>query len=214
VPGALRLITPPVVEPVTLDDAKAHLRVDFTDDDNLITALITAARMAAEQFTRRAFITQTWQLTHDGFPIGGGPIYVPRPPLQSVLSVQYLDMNGNVQSLAEGTNYVLDSQSEPARIALPYAHYWPVTRLQVNAVWVQFTAGYGNDGTTVPAPIIAAIKLMLGHLYENRETVLVEQRALKILENPMGFEYLLWPFRAWGVDELDWGPRGRIWAET
>lgn len=69
---------------MTLDEAKNHLRVDLNDDDSLITLLITTARQKAEAFTRRSFITQTWELTVNRFK---DTIYLPRPDIQSISAV-------------------------------------------------------------------------------------------------------------------------------
>src|ERR1051325_11329554 len=101
---ALTLSTAPTVEPVSLDEAKGQVRVelDFHSDDALILGLIAAARRLAEVFCGRAFLTQTWDLTLDAFPSGWGPrwpatlggrdaIRLPRPPLQSVSYVKYVD---------------------------------------------------------------------------------------------------------------------------
>jgi len=90
---ALSLTSPPATEPIALADAKAHLQIDHAaEDDYLEDFLIPAARRYAETLTHRSFITQTWVLRLNGF--GGGPIYLPRPPLVSITSVAYTDTAG------------------------------------------------------------------------------------------------------------------------
>src|SRR5262245_27210237 len=105
---ALRLITPPASEPISLTLAKSHLRVDHTDDDTLITAQIAGARFFAEKFTARAFITQTWELVIDQFPTN--EIKIPLPPLQTVNHIKYDDAGGVEQTVNTG-NYFVDSVS-------------------------------------------------------------------------------------------------------
>jgi len=160
----LKLINAPATEPVTLTEAKAHLRVDGSADDTLITALIVAARQAAEQITGRALITQTWDLMLDAFE---PTIELPMPALQSVTSVKYLDSNGAEQTLASG-NYKVDAVSEPGRIIPAYGLDWPATRDEINSVTVRFVAGYGA-AAAVPQPIKQWMLLKIGELYENRE---------------------------------------------
>lgn len=192
---ALRLITPPAVEPVTLAEAKAHLRVDHTTDDAWIAALTSAARDDCERWTGRAFVTQTWELVIDEFP--EEEIQIPLPPLQSVVSVKYDDGDGVEQTIAS-TEYVVDDVSEPGWV-VPAIAGWPSTFDGINAVRVQFVAGYapGTDSPVdlalnVPASIKASILLRLGQLYEHREDVVVGSTAIAL---PNGVEYLLRMYR-------------------
>jgi uncharacterized phiE125 gp8 family phage protein len=143
----------PATEPVTLTEAKAHLGVTITDDDARITALIVAARMQAEQITRRAFITQTWQVKMDRFPTGR-EIVLPVGPVQSVTSVQYVDDAGATQGF---TDFTLDAGGQ--RVLLDYGETWPASRTVENAVTITYVAGYGA-ATAVPEGIKAAIRLL------------------------------------------------------
>lgn len=187
---ALSLVTAPAAEPITLAEAKAHLRVDITDDDSLITALITAARQHVEVITRRQLITATWDLTLDTWP-DGDTILVPLPPLQSVTSITYKDSAGTVYTLPT-IDYIVDTAEEPGRVVLAYGKTWPSTTLYpAGAITVRFTAGYGA-AAAVPQAIKQALLLMIGHWYENREAVAggTVQR-----EVPFAVEALLWPYR-------------------
>lgn len=177
----------PASEPVTLTQAKAHCRVDSVDDDPLISALIVAAREYAEVFLGRALITQTLDLTLNGFaPI----IELPRPPLQSVTSITYTDSNGTAQALSS-TYYTVDTKREPGRVFEAYGYNWPTTQAVINAVTIRYVAGYG-EATSVPQRIKQAILLAVGHWYENRESTI---SGTIIAPLPMGVNDLLWSAR-------------------
>lgn len=191
---SLTIVTPPAEEPVSLTEAKNHLRIDLTDDDSLISALIVAAREHAEAITRRAFITQTLKLSLDAFPANNGPIYVPMPPLQSVNSLKYFDTDGVEQTLTEGADFLVDAESEPGRITPAPDTGWPATQSRPNAVSVEFVAGFG-DASKVPQGIKQAILLMVGHWYENREAVTMQGNNAG--ELPMAVDSLLMMHRIW-----------------
>ena len=185
----LQRITAPATEPVTLAEAKAHLRIDIADDDALITALISSARLHAEMLTARSFITTRWRLVMDGFP--GHAIDVHKCPVVSLLSIQYLDMNGLLQTLPS-TDYIADLASEPARITPVFGKIWPVSLPQIGAVTVLFDAGYGS-AEAVPEGIKSWIKLRIGSLYEHREEVAIMNRG-KIETLPF-IDRMLDPYR-------------------
>jgi len=195
---ALRLITAPAAEPLTLTEAKAHLRVDHTDDDILISALIAASRGYCEQWTARAFITQTWELMIDEFP-EDGDIMIPMPPLQSVTSVKYDDGDGVEQTLS-ATDYDVDNVSQPGWVVSATSG-WPTSTFDgINSVRVRFVAGYepGTDSpidlaANVPQSIRAAILLHVGQLYENREDIIVGAVVNKMPTG--GIEHLLRQYR-------------------
>ena len=162
-----KLKTPPVNEPMTLQEAKDHLRVDLADDDSYIDVLVKAARREAEEFMERALITQTWELFLDFFPkASNAPILIPRPPLLSITSIKYIDGDGAEQTLPAG-DYKVDAASAPARIFPAFEKSWPTTRVEVNAVTIEFQAGYGPNAQDVPENIVHALKLIIGHRDEN-----------------------------------------------
>ncbi len=185
----LQLVTPPAEDPVSLAEAKLHLRVDITDDDALITALISAACQAAETITGRQFVTARWKMILDGFPgrdrpgacsgdgfsLPGNAILLPKCPASSVVSIQYLDMTGALQTLA-GSAYTTDLACEPARITPAFGQVWPVTLPQIGAVTLTFDAGYGA-AVAVPEGIKSWIKLRVGSLYAHREEVAIVSRG-------------------------------------
>lgn len=148
---ALRLITPPASEPVNLAQAKNHLKVDLSNDDALIDSLIVSARQRAEEYTRRAFITQTWEWTI-------GPSNIPycnvslRPQVQQINSVTF-----DGQTL-DSTQYSLIGDD---------LIFDPIVR---GSLVIKYTTGYGNSTDDVPELIKQAILQIVGHLYENRES--------------------------------------------
>ena len=189
---ATRLITAATVEPLTLDEAKTHLRVDITDDDALIIAYIKAAREHVETTELSgALITQTWELVLDAFP--GNVFPLPLPPLQSVTSITYTDED-DVDVVYSAANYRVDAASFPGRVVLKSGSSWPsVTLKEVGGVVIRFVAGYGL-AVSVPEPIKQATKLIIGDLYENRENTLVAQ-GVTIQTIPMSARYLLNSYR-------------------
>jgi uncharacterized phiE125 gp8 family phage protein len=166
---------------------KTHLRVTTDLEDTLLSTLITAARRGVEAHTERALVSQTWTLKLDAFP---DVICVPMPPLSSVSSITYIDTAGDSQTLASSV-YTTDTDSEPGRIFLAEDQSWPTTNARRQAVTVTFVAGYGA-ATAVPEDIKAAILLTVGHLYANREAVVVGTIASEL---PMGVRSLLSPLR-------------------
>lgn len=179
------------VEPITLAEAKAHLRVSHDDENSLIESLIKSARMYSEGFLRRAILLQKWVIKLDSFPADDGPIVLPYPPLQQVETFQYVDTAGDSQTLTITDDYLVDTVAVPGVVYLPYGVYWPTPRDQRNAVSIVYQAGY-SDADSVPAPIKQAILLMVGHWYEHREEVVVGTITSTL---PMAAEALLWQYR-------------------
>lgn len=184
----LTLVTPPATEPITLADAKLHLREDNAGQDALITTLITAAREYVEQRTTRALVTQTWDVYYGKFP-RDGVMFLPKAPLASVTTVKYRD-GSNVEQTLAATDYDTDTSALPGRVSLVANRTWPTTYVRPQAVTVRIVAGYGA-ASAVPAPLVAAMKLALGHWYANRESVVTGTTASEL---PLAFEALLAPY--------------------
>lgn len=158
--------TAPTVEPLTIDEAKDYAKIEVNDDDKLIRSLIKSSRIYAENYTRRALLTQTVTMNVDwGFPC---EIMLPVGPSQSVTSVSYVDTNGDSQTLS-GSTYTADTDFDPGRIYLAYNQTWPTVRCQRKTITVVYQAGYGDASTDVPEQILTAIKMMVVHQYENRQ---------------------------------------------
>ena len=162
---ATRLITAPATEPITTAEAKAHLRVTSSAEDTLIDALVKAVRMTAEHDLQRALITQVWEVTLDAFPL---EIELPYPPTISVDFVKYLEPVAGVLTTLSSAAYSLDAKSEPGWIVPAFDYDWPDTLDAINAVTVQYQAGYGA-AAAVPQAIKQWMLLMVGHYFENRE---------------------------------------------
>lgn len=185
---SLKVQTPPAEEPVTLAEAKAHMRIVVNDDDALITRLIAVARQQCEYVARRAFVSRTYDGVLDKWP-RGDTIKLPYPPLVSVTSITYIDSAGDSHTMPS-SDYFLDTTSEPGRIHLAYNASWPAEILRPHAaITIRFVAGYGG-AASVPDGYKQATLLYLAHLYENREAVLVQQ-GITALPVPMAIESLL-----------------------
>lgn len=149
----LQLVTAPSEPPVTRAMVKAHLRVEHADDDALIDTYIAAETAYAEDFTGRAFVTQTWDYFVDRFPPSCDPqiIELPLGKVESVSDVYYLDGDQVEQTLGAGI-YDVDLSSVPARISLTDGQSWPTIYEGVNAVRVRFTAGSVDTGVSPATP--------------------------------------------------------------
>jgi len=162
----ITLVTGPVLEPVTLADAKAFCRVDSNDEDDLFALLIRAARVYAEGVQHRAYITRTLKLTTDQWE---NPFIIPLPPLQSVSSVKYLDVDGTQQTLA-ATVYSVGTTHEPGRVTLAFDQVYPTLRGVVDQIEITYLAGYGLTPETVPQTIRTAILMLVNDRWQQRET--------------------------------------------
>jgi uncharacterized phiE125 gp8 family phage protein len=167
--AGLRLITPPVSEPVTLEEAMAHLRVEDFGEAEMIQGYIKAARSDLDGWLGRmgeCLITQTWELIFDQFP-AGKTIELPLRPVQSVISVTYTDAGGGVQSMPP-SSYVLDGISWTPRLGLAPGASWPASAGTLGSAQIQFVAGYGDNPWEIPPVYRQGLLLMLAHLYEHR----------------------------------------------
>jgi len=263
----------PTAEPVSLAMAKAHLRVDFTDDDALITAYITAARQLIEDWCGICLVRQSWAYSFQQWY--RWEIRIPRGfPLRSVDSIQYYDVNDALQTV-DTSVYQVVTASRPGRIRAVWNQVWPSVWYRMDAITVNHTSGYllptvaddTADTLTIPAhglangaivrvyntdnafpgglaaatayyvvnattdalqlsatsggsaiditsagtgqtflyqeqtpeALMAAIKLLIGHLYENRQEVVVETGRATVQQIPLGVQSLIAPYRDYGL---------------
>lgn len=192
----LSLITAPATEPVNIAEAKAHCRVDFNDDDALISGLIVTMRQRAEAITRRALITQRWRYITDGFPVGSliarqwrfatntapyGVLSLPKPALISVETVKYIDTAGVLQTLAPAA-YEAHAEELMGGVVPVYGTTWPDTRAQMGAVQVEYTAGYGA-ASAVPQAIKSWMLCYIAAAYENRAST-ITGRSISAIDLP------------------------------
>ena len=188
--------TPPAVEPVTVAEAKAHLRVDISDDDTYIGTLITAAREWCEQYLDRTLVNTQWVMRFDSFPY---EIELPRPPIASsgtttAVSLTYTLGDDSTATLSTAT-YRVDRNSTPGVVRQLRAGSWPGNLDDYNAVSVTWWAGYGSAGSSVPATIRHAILLLVGHWYESRQAAVATGAVPQ--DVPYGVKSLL-SSQTWG----------------
>lgn len=185
---AIRVVTPPAAEPVSLAEIKAHMRVEHSDDDMKLGALVAAARNHLEELTGRAFVSQILELVLDAFP--GSEIAITKGPVLSIVQVAYDDADGYEQIIPADA-FDLDNLRTPAWI-LPADIAWPTPIAAANSVRIRYEAGYGSPDE-VPPGIKQAIMLLAGHWYEYR-TEAAERAPTAI---PFGVMALISPYRAW-----------------
>lgn len=185
------VITPPDDEPVSLAEIKAQLGVTTDSDDAMIERKIKAARQYIERFTGQILISTTLELVCDKFP--SGPLQIPRGPLQSITSVNYIDRDTGLEAILPSDRYEVDTASDPGWIA-PAVSGWPATMATINAARIRFVAGYGKDADDVPEPLREAAMQLAAHWYENREASLVGVSAQAL---PYGVESILADYRNW-----------------
>jgi uncharacterized phiE125 gp8 family phage protein len=185
---AIKIKTPPASEPITLSEGKSYLRVTDNNDDGFITALILAVRRRCEDYTQRALITQTWTLWLDRMGQGNcgitgrdavwnprvshdvavdGSVILPRPPLQSVTAMNSYAVD-NSATLFSAEHYFVDTASEPGRICLNAGAVWPAQGRRFNAYEIEFVAGYGATGSSVPEGLKQGMLLLLKTLFAGK----------------------------------------------
>ena len=196
--GVLRL-QPPAEYPVSIEDVCDSLRLEDDEGDRFIERLIAAATRTVEQKTQRALVSQKWEFIIDGFPgsancdgtflkKNSAIISLPLPPLISVESIKYIDVNGVEQTISPA-DYVANFSSFLGGVYPAYGKAWPSARNQPQAVRIAFTAGYG-DAADVEPDLSLAIALLVGHYNENREASSDRQ----VYEIPLGVDRLIAPY--------------------
>lgn len=164
---AIKIITPPVLEPISVDEAKQHLRIIDSEDDIIITSLIKQAREFCEDFQNKKYITQTLELVLDSFPEDNYISFDSCSPIQNVESIKYYDTAGQ-EYIFESSNYIVDMDSFVNRIVLGYCKLWPLIPLQpANAVRIRFSAGFGDTAEAVPETVKWAMILHMKILYDD-----------------------------------------------
>jgi uncharacterized phiE125 gp8 family phage protein len=162
----LILTSGPAVEPVTLAEAKVHLRVDGSAEDTLVASLIVTSRLHVEAATGLALVTQAWSWHLDAWPRGRA-IKLPLHPIQSIAAVRLYDESGAVTTL-DDTAYLLDGAGLHPRLVRHGTPVWQKPGRIANGIEIAFVAGFGDAAADVPAPIRQAILLLVAHWYEHR----------------------------------------------
>jgi uncharacterized phiE125 gp8 family phage protein len=169
---SITISSAPAVTPVSVTEAKTHLRVTQSGDDTYIGTLIEAATNEAERFMGRALINQTIELRLDGWP-KDGIFRLPRAPVASVGSVKYYDTAGVEQTVTSTDYFTALSGDDPRVIFIPDFSWPDLQDGKPAAVKVTYAAGYGAAGSNVPALIRAGILFLIAHLYEQRTPIVV-----------------------------------------
>lgn len=164
-------VTQPDMEPVSLAEAKSQARVDSEADDTYIQSLIAVARQYVEDQLDITLLNTTWEASYDVFPVW--TIVLPRPPLRdATITVTYRIGTGATATLSSAAGqFRVDSRVIPGRIYPNWAETWPAVRGDENSVVVNFTAGYGPDGSSVPPVARHAILMLVAHWYDTRQVV-------------------------------------------
>ena len=195
---SLTRATAPPVEPVTLSEAKAHLRVDTATDDAYIGSLITAAREWCEQYLDRTLVHTQWVMRFDRFPPDGTmDIELPRPPMATLgattaVALTFTYENGTTATYSTAS-YRVDRDGVPGTVKTLYGQTWPPHLQDDNAISVTWWGGYGASGTSVPAAIRHAMLMLVGMWYERR----MAADSMSGNEIPFGVQSLL--------DSQKWG---------
>ena len=179
----LSLVTEPICYPLTLEEAKEHLRVDATTEDTYILGLVAMAVEYVEQATWRQLITATYDTYFASIP-DSGILKLPRPPLQSVTGVYYLDATGTEQTLA-ATDYRVCSTRDPGHVVIATFPSYLADR--DNSIRVRYVCGYGLQ-EDVPETLKVAMKLLIGEFYKNREATIT---GTIISALPIGIERVI-----------------------
>ncbi|WP_252109057.1 MULTISPECIES: head-tail connector protein [unclassified Halomonas] len=183
---------------LTLTRAKLHLRLAtteeeaeaYTDEDVIIQGLIDAAYQYAEHHTQAGLVTRTKTLVLDGFPAGAGKIELPWAPVTAIESLDYITPGGNEHSL-EAEALRLDTRGIYPTLAPQWGSQWPRTTDEPECIAITATAGMEET----PADVQVALLLLIGHWYENRESV-ADAPLQKV---PMSVDMLLGPYRIHAV---------------
>jgi len=191
---SLKLITPPILEPVSVEEVKIYAHIDHDVDDKLILTWIKTARILAEDYQRRAYYEQVRELSFDCFP--ALPLLIPRPPLATIDFIHYYDFENTMTNM-DLTEFIVDINNEPGRLAHAYSIIWPSVILRpIDSVRIRYTCGFVplsvDDSTTtttepelIPLPENVKDAIYLYCTYRN------EYRAGEVAKVPQHFYDLL-----------------------
>lgn len=169
---ASELITAPAIEPVTLAECRAAIRITATSEDAMITSFITAARQECENLLRRRLITQTWEQVAPDFP--ANRLELDEGPVQSVTSVKYTSDAGTETTVNTSIYQLNRARSAVARLSLKYNQLWPSDVLdQDDSVQIRYVVGYGDAAADVPLAIRQWIIQRVTTLWNSRDQVVI-----------------------------------------
>lgn len=182
---AIERTAAPAMEPLTLADVKAHCRVDSTDDDTLLSALLSAAvdHVDADGVLGRAMITQSWA---QWVPPSPGRVRLSMGPFQSLTAVNYYDSAGVLQA-ADVADFDVRKAGDFVTVGPKDGATWPGTQTRADAIKITYVAGFGDAASDVPQGIRHAMFMLVGHWYENREAA----SELRLVDAPLAVDALL-----------------------
>lgn len=180
---SLKRVTAPAAEPITLAEAKAHCRVDTSDDDTLIEGMIVAAREWVEDYVDRSLVTQQLTMKLDAFPT---EVELPRPPMiasgtATAVTITYTADSSGVTASLSLSSCRVDRDSTPGVIRPLYASSWPSHIFDKNAITITWWAGYGA-AASVPQRVKAAMLMCVHELYEKRGNAAMPEAAMRLLD--------------------------------
>jgi uncharacterized phiE125 gp8 family phage protein len=185
------LVTPAAALPVSLAEAKAHCREDSTHEDQLLQGLIEAAtaHLNGPRGLGRSLINQVWRVSLSEWPTDRY-IRIPFPDV-SAATVKYRDGDNVEQTVASGSvSIVSNHMGSSVRISSGFS-FPSIYPDRDDAIQITFTAGFGDDAASVPAPIKQAILLLVGHWFKSREAV----AEIAYAELPIGVRALISPYK-------------------
>jgi uncharacterized phiE125 gp8 family phage protein len=175
----------PAVEPVSVPEMRAYLRLDDGGEDELVAALVKAARLLVEASCRRILVEQRWRMRLDRWPVRR-LVMLPLSPLIGVEQIRVRDGAGAATALAADL-YEADAACDPPRIRV--SALAPEPGPATGGIEIDLRAGYGPSGQAVPAPLRLAVRMLAARWFENRGDLLGQQTL------PPEVETLLAPFR-------------------
>ncbi|MFW6076657.1 MAG: head-tail connector protein [Hyphomicrobiales bacterium] len=184
------LVAPPAAEPVSLAEVKEHLRVDGPDEEPLIVALITTARLTIEHLAGLALMTQTWAVLLDEWP-DGRVVELPVAPVASIDAVRVYDA-ADAADVIDPAEYFADLASRPARLVRRGRQGWPAPGRVANGTEIELTAGFGATPEDVPETLRWALLMLVGHWFENRAAVEADTQLRHV---PLAVQAVLGPYR-------------------
>lgn len=180
---SLKRVAAPAAEPVTLAEAKAHVRVDTSTDDTLIEGMIKTAREWVEDYIDRALVSQQLTMKLDALY---GEIELPRPPMvasgtATAVTITYTTGESGSTATLGTSSYRVDRDATPGVIRTTYNGSWPSHLLDANSVTVTWWAGYGS-ASDVPQRVKSAMLMCIHELYEKRGDGQMPEAAKRLLD--------------------------------
>jgi len=175
----LELVTDASVEPVTLAEMKDFMKVDLTDEEDIITSLIKSARISIEKYCGIGLISKTYDYYFDK---AEDVIKIPLPPLQSITTFAYNDTTYTETEISSSYYKVFTFDNNKGEVIKLQTFTYPSNIPDYRAFRIRFVNGYGATANTVPETLKQALKLTVSHWFENRESQELPSEAIRLLQ--------------------------------